>query len=35
LGQRRTASLIYEGCGRAYLGEVEGANIIKIQEEPK
>lgn len=21
---------IYEGCGRAYLGEVEGANIIKI-----
>jgi DNA phosphorothioation-associated putative methyltransferase len=21
---------IYEGCGRAYLGEVDGANIIKI-----
>jgi DNA phosphorothioation-associated putative methyltransferase len=21
---------IYEGCGRAYLGEVEGANVIKI-----
>jgi DNA phosphorothioation-associated putative methyltransferase len=21
---------VYEGCGRAYLGEVEGANIIKI-----
>jgi DNA phosphorothioation-associated putative methyltransferase len=21
---------IYEGCGRAYLGEVEGANLIKI-----
>ena len=21
---------IYEGCGRAYLGDVEGANIIKI-----
>ena len=21
---------IYEGCGRAYLGEIEGANIIKI-----
>jgi DNA phosphorothioation-associated putative methyltransferase len=21
---------IYEGCGRAYLGEVEGANIIKV-----
>jgi DNA phosphorothioation-associated putative methyltransferase len=21
---------IYEGCGRAYLGEVEGANIVKI-----
>jgi len=21
---------IYEGCGRAYLGEVEGANILKI-----
>src|SRR5271170_6156901 len=21
---------IYEGCGRAYLGQVEGANIIKI-----
>ena len=21
---------IYEGCGRAYIGEVEGANIIKI-----
>ena len=21
---------IYEACGRAYLGEVEGANIIKI-----
>jgi DNA phosphorothioation-associated putative methyltransferase len=21
---------IYEGCGRAFLGEVEGANIIKI-----
>lgn len=21
---------IYEGCGRAYLGEIEGANVIKI-----
>jgi DNA phosphorothioation-associated putative methyltransferase len=21
---------VYEGCGRAYLGEVEGANIVKI-----
>ena len=21
---------VYEGCGRAYLGEVEGANLIKI-----
>jgi DNA phosphorothioation-associated putative methyltransferase len=21
---------VYEGCGRAYLGEVEGANVIKI-----
>jgi DNA phosphorothioation-associated putative methyltransferase len=21
---------IYEGCGRAYLGEIEGANLIKI-----
>ena len=21
---------VYEGCGRAYLGEIEGANIIKI-----
>ena len=21
---------IYEGCGRAYLGEIEGANIVKI-----
>jgi DNA phosphorothioation-associated putative methyltransferase len=21
---------IYEGCGRAYLGEVEGANVLKI-----
>jgi DNA phosphorothioation-associated putative methyltransferase len=21
---------IYEGCGRAYLGEVDGANLIKI-----
>jgi DNA phosphorothioation-associated putative methyltransferase len=21
---------IYEGCGRAYLGEVEGANVVKI-----
>jgi DNA phosphorothioation-associated putative methyltransferase len=21
---------IYEGCGRAYLGDVEGANVIKI-----
>jgi hypothetical protein len=21
---------IYEGCGRTYLGEIEGANIIKI-----
>jgi len=21
---------IYEGCGRAYLGEVEGSNLIKI-----
>jgi DNA phosphorothioation-associated putative methyltransferase len=21
---------IYEGCGRAYLGEVDGANVIKI-----
>jgi len=21
---------IYEGCGRTYLGEVEGANLIKI-----
>jgi DNA phosphorothioation-associated putative methyltransferase len=21
---------IYEGCGRAYLGEVEGANLVKI-----
>src|SRR5438105_8166918 len=21
---------IYEGCGRAFLGEVEGANLIKI-----
>ena len=21
---------IYEGCGRAFLGEVEGANLIKL-----
>jgi DNA phosphorothioation-associated putative methyltransferase len=21
---------VYEGCGRAYLGEIEGANLIKI-----
>jgi DNA phosphorothioation-associated putative methyltransferase len=21
---------VYEGCGRAFLGEVEGANLIKI-----
>jgi len=23
---------VYEGCARAYLGEVEGANLIKIDE---
>ena len=25
---------IYEGCGRAYLGDVEGANIVKIHRRP-
>lgn len=30
LGSLDPVLRIYEGCGRAYLGEVEGANIIKI-----
>jgi DNA phosphorothioation-associated putative methyltransferase len=30
LGSLEPLLRIYEGCGRAYLGEVEGANIIKI-----
>jgi hypothetical protein len=27
---RGTTSFVCEGCGRAYLGEVDGANILKI-----
>jgi DNA phosphorothioation-associated putative methyltransferase len=30
LGSLEPILRIYEGCGRAYLGEVEGANLIKI-----
>lgn len=30
LGSLEPLLRIYEGCGRAYLGEVEGANLIKI-----
>jgi hypothetical protein len=26
---------VYEGCGRAFLGEVEGANLIKIHRRGK
>jgi DNA phosphorothioation-associated putative methyltransferase len=30
LGHLEPLLRVYEGCGRAYLGEVEGANVIKI-----
>jgi DNA phosphorothioation-associated putative methyltransferase len=30
LGHLEPLLRVYEGCGRAYLGEVEGANLIKI-----
>lgn len=30
LGSLEPLLRIYEGCGRAYLGDIEGANIIKI-----
>jgi hypothetical protein len=30
LGTLEPLLRVYEGCGRAYLGDIEGANIIKI-----
>jgi DNA phosphorothioation-associated putative methyltransferase len=30
LGMLEPLLRVYEGCGRAYLGEVEGANLVKI-----
>ena len=30
LGELEPLLRVYEGCGRAYLGDIEGANVIKI-----